>query len=82
MNPEEKRLLQDTYDLAQENNKMLRKMVRIARLAQIARIFYWTIIIGGAVGAFYYLQPYLDRLLSIYSGISDTASQLQHLIKQ
>lgn len=36
--------------------------------ASIFRFLYWVIIIGIAVGAYYYIQPYIASLLGVYQG--------------
>ncbi len=66
MNPDERKLLSETYELAKENNEILRKMRRAARWARGFRIFYWTVIIVLSVGAYYVIQPYVDQLTSVY----------------
>ncbi len=71
MDPETKKLLEETLAVAQENNAMLRSMRRSQRIASIFRAVYWIFIIGSAVGAYYLLQPYLTQLMSIYSGAGD-----------
>ncbi len=44
------------------------------------RFMYWFVIIGTAVGLFYYFQPYIDNVVSIYSGLSDTVNTFQSLL--
>jgi hypothetical protein len=62
MTPEERSLLERTYQLAEENNQILTSMRRRGRLGLIFRICYWVIIIGISIGAFYFIQPYVDFL--------------------
>lgn len=71
MDPESKKLLEETFRLAQDNNDMLRSMKRSVFWSRVMRIIYWVFIIGSAVGAFYLLQPYIDQLKEVYSGASD-----------
>jgi hypothetical protein len=71
MNPEEKKLLEDTFALTQENNKMLHSMRSHMRVQRIMSIFYWVFIIGSAVGAYYLIQPYVDQMIGIYGNASD-----------
>ncbi|MEK7140443.1 MAG: hypothetical protein AAB815_01515 [Patescibacteria group bacterium] len=71
MDPESKKLLADTFELAQENNKMLRGMRRSMRYQRIMSLVYWVFIIGSAVGAYYLIQPYIDQVKGIYGGASD-----------
>jgi len=68
MDPESKKLLEDTFVLAQENNKMLHSVMRSMRISRIISIVYWVLIIGSALGAYYFIQPYINQLISIYGG--------------
>ena len=62
MDPESKRLLQNTLALVEENNKMLRKVRRSQKITTFLRVVYWVITIGIAVGAFYFLQPFISQI--------------------
>lgn len=64
MDPEEKKLLEDTHRLAEESNRIIRKMRRAQRRASFMSLLYWIFIIGAAVGAFYFIQPYVNALLN------------------
>lgn len=77
MDPESKKLLQETFKLAQENNQMLRSMKRSMQMARIMSFVYWIFIIGSAVGAYYLIQPYIDQLKSAYSGASNVLKNFQ-----
>ena len=70
MDPESKKLLEDTYALTEENNKMLHNIKRSMFLARIMSILYWLVIIGVSVGAFYFIQPYIDQLMGVYGKAS------------
>lgn len=69
MDPQERDLLRRTLELSEHNNKMLKKLVSAMRWARVWRILYWVLIIAISVGAFYYIQPYLEQLLEVYSGL-------------
>ena len=84
MNPEDRQLLEENLKLSKENNVLLVKLHKIQKWAQITRIFYWLIIIGASVGAFYFLKPYLGNLMNLYTGgvsgisnISDITNSLK-----
>lgn len=66
--------------LTEENNKILHKMWRATRVAGLVRIFYWLLVIGVSIGAFYYLQPYIDQLMAVYGGIQDSVGSFQSLV--
>ena len=76
MDPDIKKLLEDNLALNKENNDMLLKLFKIQRLAQITRIIYWIVLIGIAVGAFYFVQPFIDSLLGIYGMDSSSLDSL------
>lgn len=71
MSPEERELLSKSVTLAEENNKMLHSMVRSMRLQRIMTIIYWVFLVGSAVGAYYFIQPYLGDLINVYGGAGD-----------
>ena len=67
MDPESKRLLEETYSLEKENNKMLHSMKRSMLWSRVMSILYWVLIAGVSVGVFYFIQPYLDQAMSMYN---------------
>jgi len=71
VDPESKKILQDTLALTQENNNMLHSMRRSMRVQRIMSFLYWVFIILASLGAYYFIQPYLDQLMSVYSGAGD-----------
>lgn len=71
MTPEEKELLQKTYELSEENNKILHSLRRSNRVRSFFRIVYWVLIICVSVGAFYYIQPYVNVVIKAYQGIQN-----------
>lgn len=68
MSPEELELLKRNIAISEENNDILRSIQRSMRLSRLMSILYWLIIIGASVGAYYFIQPYLDQLVGIYGG--------------
>ena len=68
MDEETKKLLADNLALNKENNEMLHKLIVFKKWSQIYRIVYWSIIILSAIGAFYFIQPLLGNLFSVYTG--------------
>ncbi len=76
MDPESKKLLEDTLRLEQDNNKILHSMRRTMRFSSIMTFIYWIIIIGSAVGAYYYFQPYFNKILGVYNSITGTQYKL------
>jgi hypothetical protein len=79
MNPEERKLLQNTFNLAEENNRMLRKVRGVQKRQAVFSVLKWIVIIGVAVGAFYFLQPYIDNVLKFIQDSSASLNQLKNL---
>ena len=73
MDPEERKLLL-------ENNRILHKLLSAQRWAMFWSVLRWAIIIGLALGSYYYIQPYLDQLLQVYGQVSGQVPQLQNLL--
>ena len=76
MTPEEKSLLERTHKLAEENNSILRGIRRAGRWSSAARVIYWLIMVGIALGVYYYLQPYLISAAHIIDQAQVTLKQL------
>ncbi len=72
MQPEEKELLKKTIALEEENNDILRSIQRSMRIARFMSILYWVFIIGSVFGLYYFIQPYIEQLMSIYGGARNT----------
>lgn len=81
MDPESKKLLEATYALEKENNKMLHSMKRSMVMARIMSILYWIIIIGISVGAYYYIQPYVNQIIKTYGTVNTALKNIQNLGK-
>lgn len=69
--------------LTEENQMMIRNLYHRARMATVFIFIKWFVIIGITVGSFYYIQPLINNLIGIYSGISGggTGTDLFNLIK-
>ena len=69
MQPEEREMLKKALELSQENNKILHSIKRHLLIGRIFRIIYWVVIIGAAIGIYYYMEPYLDAIKGAYNSI-------------
>lgn len=67
MNPDHERMMH----LLEENNKLLKQMRRSQKIGRTMQVLYWLVIVGLAVGAFYFLQPWIEQTLAMYSAITD-----------
>ena len=67
MEQEDKEMLRKTLELSQKNYNMISSIKRSIFWTKVFSVIYWIFIVVVAVGAYYYLQPYIDKLLSVYS---------------
>ena len=56
-------------------------MKRSQRYATIMRVIYWILIIGSAYGAYYFIQPYVDQMVNVYSGAKGDLSNVSNIIQ-
>lgn len=63
------RQIHETRQLAEENHELLDKTHRMLVWGRVFSILYWVLIIGVAVGALYFLEPYWDNLVEAYENI-------------
>ncbi len=90
MDAESKKLLEKTYELALENNEMLKKVRGVQKRAFLMSLVKFLIFVGITLGAYYYVEPYLEQFLGIYSnlsgitgegGINTSSSSILDLVK-
>jgi hypothetical protein len=79
MTPEERELLTKSIKLAEENNRMLRGIRRSARFSSFLRIVYWLIILGGAVGVYYFVKPLLDPFINGYNQMQKSVETVKNI---
>ena len=81
MQPEEREMLKKTLELAQENNKLLHSVRRNMFWGRVVRIIYWVVIIGTAVGIYYYITPYIDSAVNAYGNVKIDLKSLGNMLK-
>lgn len=60
---------------------MLRSLHRSMRMRRVMSIIYWIFIIGSAVGAYYFIQPYLDSMMDVYGGAKSNLSNFSEFFQ-
>ena len=78
MDQESKQLLQNTLVLAEENNKMLHKIRGVQKRGTLWQVLKLIIIIGIALGSFYYIEPYLNKIIDLYNSVSGMQQQINN----
>jgi len=81
MDIEERQKLYRILEVSEENNQMLKTMLRNMRWGRLIKTFYWLIIIGASFGAFYYTQPYFDQLMGVYGGAKSSIDSLNSVLR-
>lgn len=81
MDPESKKLLEETHALEEENNKMLHALRRSMLWSRVMSVIYWILILGISVGAFYFLQPYMDQAMKVYDEVKSNLNNASSLMK-
>ncbi len=71
MDPELKRLLEETHALAKENHRMLRAIRRYQWFGFIGKIVIWIIVLALP---FYFYQQYLQPFLNKFSSTSSATT--------
>ena len=80
MSPEERQLLSATYQLSEENNKILRGLRRSQRWQTAGWVIKWALIIGVSFGAYFYLQPFIEGLKPTIDSIVKTYQSFSSLL--
>ena len=81
MDEDTKALLEKTFDLAQENNHILKGLRRSNWIQSLWNIFYIVFIIGGGIVAFNYVKPYFIKAEDAYNSVITTQNQIKDGVK-
>ena len=73
-------LVRENLALSQENHRLLKKLYNQMRISRAVTSLYWLVIIGSAFGAYYFLQPYLETLMSTYEKVKSTLENPSSLL--
>ena len=73
---EDRKMIKRTLALAEENNKILKKLHRSLKWSRFFRMIYWLVVLGITLGAYYYIQPYIDNTVSLFDSIKQTLGQI------
>ncbi len=76
-----KQLLKETLEVSKANNVMLVKLARSQKRANIYRLVYWGVIVFFSFGIYYLIQPFMNNLMSLYTGGASDGSSFTDLMK-
>ena len=74
-------MLEKILKLTEENNILLVQMRRAARWATFFQALYWLIIIGLSIGAFYFVQPYINSLVGNIDAVQSQVDMFKEFVK-
>ncbi|MEX1028063.1 MAG: hypothetical protein WD049_08675 [Candidatus Paceibacterota bacterium] len=77
MEPDERRKLERILEIVEKDHSRIDKLYRGMQWRRIFTVVYWILIIGIAVGAFYFIQPYIDQLGDFYDTFKGTLEGAQ-----
>jgi hypothetical protein len=66
--------------LTEENNRMLKRIRRATFWNGIIRAVYWIVLLGISIGAYYYVQPYLEQLIATYKAVQTSTAEIQGFV--
>jgi hypothetical protein len=73
MSPNIEAELADIKAKLEENTRILKKLESSHRWTLIIGFIKWAVYIGIIIGTYAILQPYLEQIMKVYSGIQDGA---------
>ncbi len=72
-----KDLLKKNIEVSEESLSILKKMHRAAVTARVFWVLKWLIIIGASIGAYYYLEPYLQNFIKTLNSINTGLGEIK-----
>lgn len=69
MDQEDKNILKKLVKLEEDNNRILHILLRAYRFNVAFQVLKWVIIIGSAVGLYYFFQPALQQFFEVYKNL-------------
>ncbi len=79
MNPNIEAEIADIKRKVEENNKILKKIQAGNRWVIILGFVKWIVYFVIIIGAYTILQPYLNQMINMYTGIQESASALSDI---
>lgn len=79
MDNETREYLEEIKELEVENNKLLKNLHARARIGFFLKFFYWLIVFGITIGAFYFVQPYIDEGVSMYKELKGLQQKIDSI---
>ncbi|HEY4513401.1 MAG TPA: hypothetical protein VJH06_02710 [Candidatus Paceibacterota bacterium] len=75
MDPESQKLLEETLVLEKENNYILRKIRSVQKWSALWILFKVLVIFGIAFGSFYFLEPFINKIINVWDSMNGLQQQ-------
>jgi hypothetical protein len=62
--------IDDLTDMVESQSKIVKKLYNRSQYMLIFNSIKWIVIIGVAIGAFYFIQPAIDAVMSLYGTVT------------
>lgn len=69
MDPEEHKMLEKLLVIAEQTNRVVRRMRHEVLIMRFIHIFYLLFIVGAAFAGYHFIQPYLVNIFSVIDNI-------------
>jgi flagellar biosynthesis/type III secretory pathway M-ring protein FliF/YscJ len=79
MDENERALLQETAELTQENNKLLKKLHRQTIFATIVRIVRWVLFVVFAIWSYVLIQPFIEQAKGVIQSMQETQQSMNEM---
>ncbi|MDD5318667.1 MAG: hypothetical protein PHF79_02510 [Candidatus Pacebacteria bacterium] len=69
-NDDLKQLIEETLRIGKENQRVLKHLESTFRIYRYLTVLRWLFVVAIAVGAFYFLQPFMQEIAKIYQAVT------------
>jgi amino acid permease len=76
-----KKMVEENLAISKESLNILKKMHRAQMIASAFKVFYWLLIIGAFVGAYYYIKPILETMMVTWQKVASDVAGIGELGK-
>jgi len=73
-----KKLLKKNLETTEECHRLVKKLYRAQTVGRIVKLVKWALIIAIALGAYYYVQPFMETFWQTIADIREDFSGLQN----
>ena len=68
--------LEETREIVERNNETINQAYNMLWRGRMFQVVYYILIVGIAIGAFYFLEPYIDNAVEVYGQLQERINSL------